>query len=501
MLGAALIALAAVYGLLCSVLPFQLLIVPAVPILLGIGMILWMLPDVGGVREEWIGTALLTYVACNVLWPAYMALNLPGVPWITPTRLALFALLAVAVPNYATSAELRTKISEAVWTQPLIAKAFWLFWATTLFALVISVDRVSSLNKFANNQIYWTMMFCLACWLATREGYADRFGKIMAWTIIPVALLAINEYRVSAVIWVPYLPTWLQGDPEMIAKVGSFSGRAYTGQYRARGTFGGSLYFAEYLALAFPFVLHSMSRSKKLYQWALMIMASLAMAATMNFTGSRSAALAMLLSPIMFAFLAAWRTRIWQGRSLKASAVLYGYPAFTAILAMLVIFWPRLHVMIIGGAQHQGSSDARKVQWAMGWPKIFSHPFGHGAATSGGVLGFYNGGSDSATVDSYFLTLLLDYGFLGWASFVAFLVLAMWFAWHAYNRADREDMLVLAPLIMALFNFTIIKTVSSTEGSMPIVFIMVGCIVGILAQQKRADEARHAGAGSRLWAP
>ncbi|MBC7519637.1 MAG: O-antigen ligase family protein [Sandarakinorhabdus sp.] len=492
-LGFGLVVLAVFYGLMCLVLPMQMLVIPAVPILLGIGMILWLLPDAGGVKEEWIGSALLAYVAFNALWPSYMAVNLSGLPWISPTRIALFSLLAAAILNFATSAELRTKINEAVWTLPWLARAFWLFWATTVVALVISVDPMSSLTKFANNQIYWTLMFGFSCWLASREGYADRFGKIIAWTIIPVALVAINEYRVGSVVWIPYLPGWLQSDPEIIAKVASFNGRAFTNEYRARGTFGGSLYFAEYLALAFPFVLHLWSQSKKLYQSVLMMMAVVAVATTMVFTGSRSAALAVLLSPILLIFLTAWRTRQIESRSLVASAALFSYPALAGVMATLVIFWRRLHVMIIGGGQHQGSTDARDIQWAMGWPKIFARPLGHGAATSGGVLGFYNGGSEMPTVDSYFLTLLLEYGFVGLFAFIAMLFLAMWYGWQGYNRTRRTDMLVLAPLIVALFNFTIIKAVSSTEGSLPIVFIMMGCIVGIMAQQQRADRLQGDG--------
>jgi O-antigen ligase len=286
----------------------------------------------------------------------------------------------------------------------------------------------------------------------------------------------------------------LQGDTEIIAKVASFNGRAFTNEYRARGTFGGSLYFAEYLAMSFPFVLHLWAQSKKLYQSVLLMMAALAVASTMIFTGSRSAALAMLLSPILLVFLAAWRTRQIKSSSLVASAALFSYPALAGLMLTLTLFWRRLHVMIIGGGQHGGSTEARNIQWEMGWPKIFAGPFGHGAATSGGVLGFFNPGHDTATVDSYYLTLLLEYGFLGFFSFMAIMFLAMWYGWQAYNRTRRTDMLVLAPLIVGVFNFTLIKSVTSTEGSMPIIFVMIGCIVGINAQQQRAERLMTDGA-------
>jgi O-antigen ligase len=187
----------------------------------------------------------------------------------------------------------------------------------------------------------------------------------------------------------------------------------------------------------------------------------------------------------VYGFMASWRVRQQRPNSLAASAVIFAYPMLAALVASLVVFWRRLHVLIIGGGQQQASTDARGTQWAMGWPKIISHPFGHGAGNSGEVLGFFNPGADSPTVDSYFLTLLLDYGFIGLASFLVMMFLAIWYGFRAYNRAKDEHMLMLAPLTIALFNFTVIKAVSSTEGSLPIVFVIMGCVVGLTAIQQR----------------
>lgn len=477
--------LAAFYGLMCSVLPMRFLVIPAIPILLGIAMILWALPDIGGLQERWMRSAMLWYLTLNILWPAYIALNVPGLPWITPTRIATFALMSVALVNYACSAELRQRIAEAMATVPVIHKAFWAFWGTTVLSTVIGIDPIFALNKFINNQIYWTAMFGLAAWLATREGFAGRVGHIIGWTIVPVALIAINEYRLSAVVWVPYIPQWLQVDPVLIDQVGSVNARAFTNEYRVRGTFAGALYFAEYMAIALPFAIHAMVRAKDIVRQALLAIGVLAVMSAMFFTQSRSAMLAILLTPLVYGFMAAWRTREQRPTSLVATATVMAYPAMAGALAVLVLFWKKLHDRVIGGGQHQASSYARQLQWEMGWPKIFEAPFGHGAGSSGRVLQYYNPGRESPTVDSYFLTLLLDHGFLGLITFLVLMFAAVWFGFRAYTRARDEEMLVLAPLTAALLNFTIIKSVSSTEGSMPIVFIMIGCVLGLTAQQQR----------------
>jgi O-antigen ligase len=361
----------------------------------------------------------------------------------------------------------------------------------------LSVDPLFSLNKFANNQIYWTAMLALSAWLATSPGFAHRIGRMLAWTIMIVGAIAINEFRVSAVVWLPYLPTWLQADDHVLEIVGSHNGRLGTGEYRVRGTFAGALYFAEYLAITLPFAVHMLFQTDRLWKFCLAALGVMATLVAMYFTGSRSAALAMVLTPLLYGFMVSWRLRKQQPSSLAASAVLFAYPAMVVFVSALVVFWRRLHVMIIGGGQHQASTDARATQWASGWPKVLSHPFGHGGGNSGEVLGFFNPGGDLPTVDSYFLTLLLDYGFIGLVSFLTLMFASIWYGFQGYNRAREPEMKILAPITIAIFNFTIIKAVSSTEGSMPIIFILIGCIIGLTAQQQRAGRIADAAVPGR----
>lgn len=486
LLGIALVLLAAFYGLMCSILPMQLIVVPAVPLLLLTALIFWLLPDIGGYNEAWLANGIVWFTGLNVVWPSYVALNAPGLPWITPTRIVLFGLIAVAVTNYATSAELRTRIRIAMNSVPLARKLFWGFWAITSLSLLMSSQPFQSINKYANNQIYWTMMFALSAWLATREGFAMRIGRVLAWSIIVVCLVALAEYRAGAPIWIGRLPAFLKIDSELLEQLGSLNARAGTDIYRVRGTFGGALYFAEYLALAFPFVVHFLFAANRFGAFVLMAAGTVLVATVMVLTNSRSAMLALLLTLLIYGFMFAWRLRQQRPESIGASAALFAYPVFALVLAMLVLFWRRLHVMVIGGGQHAASTDTRGIQWEMGLPKVATHPLGHGVGRSGLELSYYNPGSDNPTVDSYYLTLLLDYGPLGLLLFLALFGVVIWFGFRAYNRARTPEMKLLAPLTVALINFIIIKSVASTEINFATVFIMTGCIFGLIYHQ-RAD--------------
>lgn len=483
-IGAALIMLAAFYGLMCAVLPMQVLFVPLVPILLLIALILWMLPDIGGVKEAWLATGLVWYVALNALWPSYVALNAPGLPWITPIRIALFATLAITVLNFSMSSEMRRSIIDGMNAMPAIRKLFWGFWAITTLSLAMSGEPLFSITKYANNQIYWTMMFALSAWLGLREGFAMRISRIMAWTIIVVALFSLAEVRIGQPVWLSHLPSFLKVDASLLAQLGTGNGRlGGLGDYRTRGTFTGALYFAEYLGLALPFVLHFAITERRFTRVALLLAGLLLVATAMVYNNARTSALALVLTPVVYFFMLAWRVRLQRPNSITATAALFAYPGMAVILGALVVFWRRLHVMIIGGGQQAASTDTRGIQWMMGLPKIATHPFGHGVGRSGNVLGYFNPGADNPTVDSYYLTLLLDYGPLGLLAFLGLFGLTIWIGFRAYNKARTPEMLLLAPMTVALFNFVVIKAVASTENNMPIMFIMMGCVVALAARQ------------------
>jgi hypothetical protein len=480
--GIALLLLATFYGLLCAILPPQLLIVPLAPILVMILLILWMLPDSGGLWNVSAASYFAGFLVLNALWPPIAALSLPGLPVISAARTVLFILLAIFVLNFSMSAIMRSQVIEAISRVPALYKLFWLFWGATVISIPFSGDLFFSLSKWFNNQIYWTVMFAAAAWLATRPGFALRSARILVWTLTLIAVIGINEYRMQEMWWPAYLPNWLIADARLYEKLFAPSFRAYTTEYRVRGLLGNALYTAEYLSIVFPFLIYSLSRSKKTLHTLLLLAGTMATIMVMYFTSSRSAMIGMIITLALYPLLEALRIRRQRPTSLMANTVFYAYPAFAVALALIIVFWRRAHVLVFGGYQHQASTDARSIQWALGWPKIFRHPFGHGVGRSGDVLGFFNPGQEYPTIDSYFLTLLLDYGFLGFLFFVGLVAWAAWTAARTHLDAHDEETLLLAPIAIGLTNFLIIKYAASTESNFPIVFILLGFAIVLVTR-------------------
>ena len=480
----ALIGVAAFYGLMCSVLPFAALVIPLVPLLILSALVLWLLPSVDTVDYSRLATFLFWFAACNAMWPNYVAVNLPGLPWITPSRFALFGLTLMFLYTFSVSNSLRMTL-QTIWaTSPIIKWSFLIFWICTTAAIVFSKEVGETITKYANNQIYWTLIFMVSCLLAYDYGNIRRINNILRILVlgtIVTALFSLVEYHDQRIIWLDHLPAFLKPDQAMLEKIGTFTARAGTDVYRVTGNLGNALYYAEALAVSLPFLIDLLVRQKGAIQFTLLLAGFMVVAVAIYLTGSRAGMVGLLLAPVLYTLGAALRWRRRHPSSLAATAILFAYPMFVGLLAALVVFWRRLHVLVLGGGQHQASTEARSTQWAMGIPKFMSHPFGHGSGQSGDVLGYFNPGQDNTTVDSYYLTLLLDYGFIGFLAFMMFFLSTSAHAARYYFKTDDEQQFILLPIAVAIFNFVVIKAVASTESSMPIIVMLAGFAIGIAA--------------------
>jgi O-antigen ligase len=220
-----------------------------------------------------------------------------------------------------------------------------------------------------------------------------------------------------------------------------------------------------------------------------MLAATLGCLVVMYLTNARSAILGALVAFVLYPLYYAIRRRSQHERSIVGTSLILAYPMVTAATAALVLLWPRAHTMILGGGQHQSSSDARTEQWNMGIPKILSHPFGFGVGRGNEALGFVNL-AGVGTVDTYYLTILLDSGILALPLFLLTFLMPAWLAFKYYRDSKTPEQEILAPLSIAIINFVIVKSVLTSETNIPLAFAFVGCVIGLIWQRHRLPEAR-----------
>jgi hypothetical protein len=208
---------------------------------------------------------------------------------------------------------------------------------------------------------------------------------------------------------------------------------------------------------------------------------------------------ALIVGTGVFVFFIAWMMRAKNETSLISMSLLVAYPAMVVVFGVLLTTWNRLRVMVLGGGQHQNSDFARDQQWEKGLRILQGNPVGHGAGQSGDVLNFV-GPSGKVTVDTYFLTLMLDYGVVALPIFIAMFTIPVWMAWKvSRQRWKDEEIEWLVPIGVGLLSFLIIKSVMSSDMNVPVAFIMLGFAGALIArmqteQKQTAETSRSTNA-------
>ena len=493
------VAYSALTGAAITVLPVQSLFALAVPLVLAVGVILWLLPDGNPQPAPLLSVLLVWFVGVTALWPAYLSVDLPGLPWINPQRIVVFMLLLAGLWGYATSSHIRHEVAAVLRAVPLLRSAFWVFWFATLITLALSKQPGFSLNRWVNNQILWTFVFLLSAWVATKGPVIDRVAKVLVWSALFVSLNTIWEFHLESVPWADHIPSFLRVDETLLGNVLRSQARTGTGLYRARGPFTTSLVCGEFLAMAFPFMIHATLQARTLWRRALLVAAMIAAVAADWFTGSRLAMVGFFLSVMLYGGFAVFRHWRRDKHSLVSASMMAMVPVAGLTFLLLSLTWPRLHHMTFGGAQHEPSNAARSAQWSMGLDKLAANPIGHGAATSGVTLGYTNP-AGVITVDTYYVTLLLDYGVIGFVAFMTMFIAQAWPAMRLYLAAQGEEQDYAGPIAISLLNFIVIKSVSSGEVFSPYAFMMLGFLFALVERQQRLAKAPGGVAPPAAWA-
>jgi O-antigen ligase len=153
-----------------------------------------------------------------------------------------------------------------------------------------------------------------------------------------------------------------------------------------------------------------------------------------------------------------------------------------------------LRVRILGSGTSQMSNDGREIQFDMAPNVILHRPiFGYGGAQGAEALGYRSPGGQ-LTIDSYILSIVLDYGIIGFICYYGAIATAAYLTlkWAisssqpSPNDRNAQEQDYLFPLGVMLVQFYVIKTVLSQEENHSILFLIFGAI---FALRKRISDA------------
>ena len=412
------------------------------------------------------------------LWPVYIHLKLGPVPIITPPRLILYALTAIWLADMLSSPLRRAQFVVGLKRGGAVSVFVIALFVVSVLSVPMAEGRAMAAQECFRQIIIWLVPFFIAVTYVRRQ--RDLNTLILILTIAAVinggvAVMEKGTGRLLASILSPFITgnaEWLQIVQEQKIRDGVF---------RAQGTHTHPLSLGEYLSFAAPFAIMFMIRAKTLAPKVLWSAAVMVLIAGSAATSSRGAALAIAVSFIATGAILLQRS-FRDGMSARYTPVVAFFILCTIVMAPAGFIAAEKVISGDSGASASNSTQARIDQIEMAWPKIMKRPVGgYGTGRAARILGYWG---RSLTIDNYYLTLALDFGFPGPIIFAGLMGAAALTSYRRSREGPPGDQLIYVGFLAAIIAFATTRTIVSMAGNLSFIYILLGAFVGAGAYLK-----------------
>jgi hypothetical protein len=449
------------------------------PVAILLALVVWVLPSGDYAPTKALEPLFIAFFVALVMWPNYLAIAFPSLPWVTLLRLIATPLIIVLLVCISVSPPFRKQLKEILTADKWIWRMAVGVAVIQTYSMVLSRDIGFSLNHWIIAQMNMTAILVLCALLSVRKGFPQLWVNLYLVMLFILCLDGMWEARLQHVPWAGHVPSFLKVDDPSVQRALAGAARAASGIYRVQGTSTTSLGLSELLGLGVPFAMHlALERYKPWVRLTGLALIPLFIYVVI-LTDSRLGVVASLASVVFY--LLFWALVQWRSRrtSLFGPALVLSFPAILGGVIAATFFIGRLRARVWGDGPQQASTEARKAQWALAWPKIIKNPVGYGIGEGGATLGWTNlAGIQS--IDSYYISIFLELGVLGFILYYGMFLRGAYAAAEVVmDAADDREIRLLMPLGVSLINYVIVKSVLSSEANNPIAFMMLGAIVAL----------------------
>jgi hypothetical protein len=453
----------------------------AAPVLILAAFAVWALPDMRVAPTRTLEYLFFAFIVAALLWPNYIAIAPPGLPWITMIRLIGLPFVFVLLICVSISPRFRAETKASVTSIPYLMPVFLSFLVIQTVSIGFSNSIGDSLNQYVSAQTNWTAMFFAGAYLFLKRGNVEKFAALLWAAALVLAVLGVWEQRLEHVPWAGHIPSFLKVDAEYMDKVLSGQHRLGSDKYRVQGTHSTSLGLAEFLAMTTPFLIHFvMERYPRQIRIAAAVSIPIVLYTIIS-TDARLGSVGFLISVLLYGL--SWAYQHWRANknSIVGPALLVSAPIAAAVGLAATFFIGRLHVMVWGGGQDTYSTQGRIDQMHQGIPKILKHPWGYGIGRGAETLDYHNLGG-VLTIDTYFLLIALEYGVIGFLLYYGSILLSAGFAAKVshFERIEAREDSMLIPVGISLVVFFVIKSIFSQTENHYLQFILMGAACALI---------------------
>lgn len=469
--------LGALFGFVISLFPrdFPVLVAPIIGVIVIICV--WALPEVKVPPSKWVPRILVLVAFLIGTWPSYISIILPGIPWINPTRLLLVLAVLAGAISLSISSSAKSILGERFRCCRRIFVAMIILHAAQLASLPLGFSSAIDASKSWVLYQFFTFFtfFLMVVFVPSEKSLRAILFCLLAGTLLN-GLTGPIEFRMEQNIWLSLMPDrFIASDP--LLQIIAQGARRTADMYRTLGVFITALENAEYLAITAPLAIYLVIECRRLWLRALGVAIYILAFVGIFFSGSRLGFVGMLIGTLVYLFI--WGFKMWKTkeRTILGAATLTLFPAITVTIVGLILTSYRLRVLFLGGGATTHSDQGRLLQWQLGIPIAAESPvIGSGYGTGARQLGV-TGPRGNLTIDSYFLSVLLETGLIGLISFASMIIFGVWLAARVYSTKTTPGADLGAAIAGGLSAFFFVKMVLSQIDNHAVAYMYLAATV------------------------
>ena len=472
------LVLALFLGYVCAVFPLAFSSKLAV-LVLGGTFIVWAAASAMTARADNAGGAARASI--NIMafligaFPNYLPFKFGPLPGVNPHRIAFAAVLMTGIYTLIASRQARASLTRNLSNALLPFCLLMAFLIWQFLTAVIGQEPIFSVYYVLKNVIppLSILIVALACVRDWRDIQRTAVFLLLGAAITCIA--GLIEWRTHLNVFLKYFPVsstdeagleWILAD------------KSRGGDYRVSATFGHPLLLAEFLCMVLPLVLmlaaRAVERSSRILAWLMLP----AMAAMIYLSYTRSSLIAALSSVIVMTLV--FGVRFGSNRK-RPGLAMFGWLAVVGALTVGAILSGSAAYLAKGRTEGEtGSSQARLLMLERGKAVLEARPVqGYGPGMAAVKIGRLPG-ARGLTIDSYFLSVALESGYVGLALFSSAMLMVVLRGMRAGIRTLGTPSWSLIALSTGILASLIVKLVLSLTDNFELLYLLIGLtLVGL----------------------
>lgn len=426
-------------------------------------------------------TLVYLYFALLLFWPRYIAFDISG-PDVTPVRLVLLALLVLWLFSFA-SEEFAYDSAKALLKFPVVTAA-WIMLVLVKTASAFASEAVGVSiylwgNELLSVLLFYPVIVTLFCsdknGDARQAGYIDAWLKLVFWVAVALATIALIEQGVKRPLFSGVVLPGMNIDTKAFAN--AISEKIRDGVYRSQATFSHPLVFAQFLFLSLPLTLYLSASARSFKLSFLFALGAATQLLALDSTASRAAALGTVVLVLVGAAGFLLRRFVLSGYRRVAIPMFFAALGGAIVAGLALAFGDDVSAYVFGRSSLESQSTGARLLMLERALKAVSDDWliGRGQGLAPYFIGV-RGTGGAVTVDSYYLSLLVEAGALAIFLYAAFFLSAAAKVF-SYNALRSPHGGVLIALVTALLSTLFFLSILSITELHALLALNVGLIL------------------------